>query len=90
MYSNIGKPAGKIEVEIQLEGEGTFELISPGFTKVNDSTDNCMVSREYKFWLPFTSGMYNASVRCKVTKDQFPTDPPIYSNTEKLSLISSK
>lgn len=88
--SNIGKPAGMIEVEIQLEGDDEFRVINPAHTKFKESTDGCMVSGELTFGLSFTSEMYNATVRCKVTNNQFPADPPIYSNTEKLLLVSSK
>lgn len=86
--ASVGKEAGEIKVEILLEGEENFQSLIPEYMATPlDTTTNCMITRTLHFWVAFTAAMYNASVRCRVTNDKFPTDPAIYSIPEQLLLI---
>ncbi|VDI22455.1 Hypothetical predicted protein, partial [Mytilus galloprovincialis] len=83
----IGNPAGKIEVEILLDGAINFQTVDPSYSSSTNDTDNCMVRQVFKYLIAFTSGMYNATIRCKITNNEFPSVPPIYSTNETLALI---
>lgn len=86
----IGNPAGKIEVEILLDGAINFQTVDPSYSSSTNDTDNCMVRQVFKYLIAFTSGMYNATIRCKITNNEFPSVSPIYSTNETLALIPRK
>lgn len=86
----IGDPGGTIGVEILLDGDDNFQTYEPSFKSISDTNENCTIYREYKFWIAFTAAMDNATIRCKITNDEYPTDPPINSNNEKLALVPGK
>lgn len=86
----IGNPAGKIEVEILLDGATNFQTVDPSFSSSTNDTDNCMVRQVFKYLIAFTSGMYNATIRCKITNNEFPSVPSIYSSNETLALVPRK
>lgn len=84
---DIGNPGGKIGVELLLDGHVNFEMLDPGFTSITDNAVNCTVFREFRFWINFTTEMNNAAIRCKLTNDEFPADPPIYSQNKTLAIV---
>ncbi|XP_063428142.1 mucin-3B-like isoform X2 [Mytilus trossulus] len=83
----IGDPGGTIGVEILLDGDDNFQTYEPSFKSISDTHENCTIYREFKFWIAFTAAMNNATIRCKITNDEYPTDPPINSNNENLALV---
>ncbi|XP_071162983.1 uncharacterized protein [Mytilus edulis] len=85
---NVGNPPENIEVEIRLAGDSNYQRIYPSYTTKTDSTVNCGITRVLKFWIGFTTVMYNATIRCKLTNDLNPDDSPAYSNPEMLYLVS--
>ncbi|XP_052105723.1 uncharacterized protein LOC127738486 isoform X3 [Mytilus californianus] len=85
---NVGNPPENIEVEIRLTGDDNYQTIFPSYTTKTDTTVNCGITRVLKFWIGFTTAMYNATIRCKVTNDLNPDDSPAYSNPETLYLVS--
>ncbi|VDI58787.1 Hypothetical predicted protein [Mytilus galloprovincialis] len=87
---NVGNPPENIEVEIRLAGNSNYQTIFPSYTTKTDSTVNCEITRVLKFWIGFTTAMYNATIRCKLTNDLNPDDSPAYSNPEMLYLVSGK
>lgn len=42
-----GNPAGKIEVEILLDGDTNFQSVDPNYSSSTNDTDNCMVRQVF-------------------------------------------
>ncbi|CAC5391883.1 unnamed protein product [Mytilus coruscus] len=86
----IGNLTGEISVEIQLEEDDNYQTISPSHTTETDITENCGITRVFKFWIGFTMDMCNAKIRCKVTNGLYPDVSPKYSSSETLYLVSNE
>ncbi|XP_071163007.1 serine-rich adhesin for platelets-like isoform X2 [Mytilus edulis] len=83
----VGSPVGEIEVEILFDGSNDFQTFVPSHTALTPNTENCMVTQVFKFFIAYTSSMYNATIRCKLTNKEFPDVPAIYSKNETLALV---
>ncbi|CAG2239310.1 unnamed protein product [Mytilus edulis] len=83
----VGSPVGEIEVEILFDGSNDFQTFVPSHTALTPNTENCMVTQVFQFFIAYTSSMYNATIRCKLTNKEFPDVPAIYSKNETLALV---
>lgn len=87
---DVGNPGGKIDIEILLDGAKSFQTLEPSFKSITDNVEYCTVVRDFKFWIAFTAAMNNATIRCRITNDEFPSDLPLYSNEKTIALVPCK
>lgn len=88
----VGNPLGKIEVEILLDGANDFQTLRLDQSHISSiyTTTNCIVTEVFQYTIVYTSSMYNATIRCKMTNEEFQTVPAIYSKYETLAPVPSK